>query len=105
MNVEVKRKEFREAVRILIDNNYNARNPDYPKLIAFQPMKFLNELLPLIEQAGYCQVPELKVKEVPDHSESIWCPHCGEEFGVEETIESAFEAQRDYDLQQIEEKL
>lgn len=30
---------------------------------------------------------------VPDHSESIWCPHCGEEFGIESRIEQAHEFQ------------
>lgn len=29
----------------------------------------------------------------PDHSESIWCPHCGEEFGIEREISTAREEQ------------
>jgi hypothetical protein len=33
------------------------------------------------------------VTPTPDHSESIWCPHCGEEFGIESTIEMTKELQ------------
>jgi len=33
------------------------------------------------------------VKPIPSHSEGIWCPHCGEEFGIESKIEYAREAQ------------
>ena len=33
------------------------------------------------------------VKSVPAHSESIWCPHCGEEFGIESEVEYEREAQ------------
>ena len=39
--------ELREQIRDIIDGCYEARNPDYPKLRAFQPEKFLNELLEL----------------------------------------------------------
>ena len=35
------------------------------------------------------------VKPVPHHSESIWCPHCGEEFGIESQIETERETQAD----------
>lgn len=28
-----------------------------------------------------------------DHSQSIWCPHCGEEFGVESIVKYAREEQ------------
>ena len=42
-----------EALRIeiikLMDGCYNATNPDYPELKAFQGMKFLNELMPYLE--------------------------------------------------------
>ncbi len=27
--------------------------------------------------------------KISSHSQSIWCPHCGEEFGIEEEIEAA----------------
>ena len=30
---------------------------------------------------------------VPSHSESIWCPHCGDEFGIESKVEYEREAQ------------
>lgn len=33
------------------------------------------------------------VIKVEPHSESIWCPHCGEEFGIEDKIEGEKEAQ------------
>lgn len=33
------------------------------------------------------------VKKVESHSESIWCPHCGEEFGIESVIENDRELQ------------
>ena len=33
------------------------------------------------------------VKPVPSHSESIWCPHCGEEFGIESKIADERELQ------------
>jgi len=47
-----KQEEIREGIRRLIDGCYNARNPDYPKLIAFQPMKFLNEIMPYLHSQG-----------------------------------------------------
>jgi len=28
-----------------------------------------------------------------EHSESIWCPHCGEEFGIESKVEAEREVQ------------
>ena len=28
-----------------------------------------------------------KIPPVLHHSESIWCPHCGEEFGIESKVE------------------
>lgn len=43
---------LRQKIRQLIDNCYGATNPDYPKLIAFQPMKFLNELLAYLHSQG-----------------------------------------------------
>ena len=46
-----------------------------------------------LEELGYCQIPELTVLEVSSHSESISCPHCGEEFGIESGIETAHENQ------------
>ena len=49
MNIQEK---IKEGIRQLIDGCYGARNPDYPKLIAFQPMKFLNELLPYLHSQG-----------------------------------------------------
>lgn len=33
------------------------------------------------------------VKKVESHSESIWCPHCGEEFGIESKVEYERERQ------------
>jgi len=33
------------------------------------------------------------VIKVPDHSESVWCPHCGEEFGIEAAIDFAHAVQ------------
>ncbi len=58
-----KQEEIREGISNLIDNNYNARNPSYPELIAFQPMKFLNELLPYLHSQGVV----IKVdRELPD---------------------------------------
>lgn len=33
------------------------------------------------------------VKPTPDHSESVWCPHCGEEFGEESLVEATREEQ------------
>lgn len=33
------------------------------------------------------------VVEVRPHSESIWCPHCGEEFGIEGKVECERETQ------------
>ena len=46
------KEEIRKGIKELIDNNYGARNPSYPKLIAFQPVKFLNELLPYLHSKG-----------------------------------------------------
>jgi len=40
---------------------------------------------------------ELKVLEVPKHSESIWCPHCGGEFGIETRVEQAYQSQLEAD--------
>jgi len=56
--------------------------------------------LKLIEELGYRKLPQAKppLLSVPDHSESIWCPHCGEEFGIESNIEYAHEAQREADI-------
>ena len=28
------------------------------------------------------------VTPTPSHSESVWCPHCGEEFGQESYVET-----------------
>ena len=57
-----------------------------------------------IYEAGYRLVPkELKGLEVKPHSESIWCPHCGEEFGIESEIEYAHEAQAEDIKRQIKE--
>lgn len=47
-----KQEEIIKGIRQLIDGCYNARNPDYPKLTAFQPMKFLNELIPYLHSQG-----------------------------------------------------
>ena len=33
------------------------------------------------------------VKRPASHSRSIWCPHCGEEFGVESMVEQEREEQ------------
>ena len=33
------------------------------------------------------------VIDVPSHSETMSCPHCGEEFGIESKIEYAHETQ------------
>lgn len=61
--IAAKRKEIKEAVRQLIKDNYNARNPSYPNLIAFRPEKFLNELLPLLSSLNV--VIEDKNEELP----------------------------------------
>lgn len=47
-----KREQLRKGVRGLINGCYGARNPDYPKLAAFQPEKFLNELFPYLDSQG-----------------------------------------------------
>ena len=47
-----KQEEIKEGVQELIDKCYGASSPDYPKLIAFQPQKFLNELFPLLDRLG-----------------------------------------------------
>ena len=53
--------------------------------------------------AGYRKLPERpKVLPVPSHSESIWCPHCGEEFGIESNIEYARQAQLEADIKHYE---
>jgi len=36
---------------------------------------------------------EETVSKVERHSESIWCPHCGEEFGIEDKVQCEREAQ------------
>lgn len=33
------------------------------------------------------------IQPVGQHSESIWCPHCGEEFGIEDKVEYEREIQ------------
>lgn len=42
-----------------------------------------------------------RLLKVEDHSESIWCPHCGEEFGIESNIQYAHEAQDAETLQKL----
>ena len=34
-----------------------------------------------------------RVGKCPPHSESIYCPHCGEGFGIEDTIDTTRELQ------------
>ena len=60
------------------------------------------EVLKVLKTLGYRLIPELKGLEVKPHSESIWCPHCGEEFGVESKIEQAHENQVEDIKKQIE---
>jgi len=57
------RKRIEKEIRRLLDRRglgdcYGAINPDYPKLRAFQPIKFLNELLPYIESLNLVQLDE-----------------------------------------------
>ena len=56
-----KREEIRKGLRNLIDDCYGAKNPDYPKLTAFQPIKFLNELFPYLHSEGVV----IKKEELP----------------------------------------
>lgn len=42
---------------------------------------------------------------VPSHSRSMSCPHCGEEFGVEDYAEADHIEQRDADLKVLEAKI
>jgi len=44
---------------------------------------------------------ELKILKAKEHSESIWCPHCGEEFGIESEINQAYEDQAKVTARQI----
>ena len=64
------------------------------------PLGTAGEILKILEELGYRKLPQgkLPLLSVPDHSESIWCPHCGEEFGIESNIEYAHEAQREADI-------
>ncbi len=45
MDIEALRKGISE----LMDGCYNATNPDYPELKAFQGLKFLDKLMPYLE--------------------------------------------------------
>lgn len=59
------------------------------------------KLAELIYKQGYRKFLEDNMPPVlkPElHSESIGCPHCGEEFGIEMEIEMARETQRDADV-------
>lgn len=40
---------MRKEIQELIDSCYSGNNPDYPKLSAFEPGKFLNKLLPYLK--------------------------------------------------------
>ena len=45
-------------------------------------------IIPTIKIAAIQEVVEgLKVKGVESHSEGICCPHCGEEFRIEQEVE------------------
>lgn len=59
-----RQQKVREGVRVLMDGCYEARNPDYPELAAFQPMKFLNELIPYLHSQGLVVRVD---KELPDN--------------------------------------
>ena len=42
-------------------------------------------------------IEKAPVLPVLPHSESIYCPHCGEEFGIESHVEDERHTQRDAD--------
>ena len=44
-DIDKKREEIRGGIQDLMDTCWEKCNPDYPKLITFRPMKFLNELV------------------------------------------------------------
>lgn len=92
-------KELEKQTVVSVNFPIGADPSDFPinEHLKEQAANILN----LMESLGYRLIPELKVPEVPNHSVSIGCPHCGGEFGIESFIEIAYEAQRDYDLRQI----
>ena len=51
------------------------------------------------------EVKKLTVIEVLSHSESIVCPHCGEEHGLESIIRSRYGAQLQHIKKQLLDKL
>lgn len=54
-----------------------------------------------IIRVGYRKIPKLTILDVPDYSESIGCPHCGEEFFIETKIEIAYGKQLSHTKREI----
>ena len=50
--IDKKREEIRKGISVLMDTCWEKCNPDYPKLLTFRPMKFLNELMPYLHSQG-----------------------------------------------------
>lgn len=45
----------------------------------------------------YREIEKAPINTPSPHSESIWCPNCGEEFGIESKVEDERVIQRDAD--------
>ncbi len=56
-----------EEIQDLMDNCWEECNPDYPKLLTFRPMKFLNEIMPYLHSQG------VVIKRANKISHSIQC--------------------------------
>ena len=72
-----KQSDIREGIQDLMDNCWEQCNPDYPKLITFRPMKFLNELMPFLHSQGVV----IKVdRELPKAFVASWFQWNGEDI-------------------------
>lgn len=97
-----RQEELKEGILKLIDANYGARNPSYPELIAFQPMKFLNELLPYLDLVGLVRKVERELPKCPISQEDLeryrgtidyglkWCTRSGYKQSQENMFEFGF---------------